>query len=681
MSIDFVQHALASLASIHLPASVWTPYNDATLNARKVRTMTEIRNARDMEHRNASSTHPWRRTLPLAAAALAWGLLAPDAAQAQAPAQAPAATGSASPATGSVTPTPPVDQGPKIRVRDIEIRGNRTVSDETILLTLPIHRGEEVSRQQVLESLQRIYGLGYFMDVKASTEPVPGGERLVFHVVENPVLKDVNILGETVFPEDELKAPFQEMKGKVINFRDVQQIIKDIEKKYADQGYVLARVIDLNTNPDGTLTLQLAEGTISAIRIEGNEETQDYVIRRELTQKPGELFNWKKMEEDLRRVYNLNFFEDIGIRYEPGETPDKVTVVINVKEKQTGSFNLSAGWSNRDGLLGIVGLRKENFLGRAQSVSTDLTISQRNWAAEISYFNPWIDAQKTSFGTNLYARRFWNFFGQVTEPNGTVHNGFLEERKGGVVSFGRPLFGDPITAQWRGALRLRAESIGLLTTTEQKTLQGPGIFASGGSSDFATTAGFTATFDSRDFVINPTRGWFNTYAVEQYIPGLSTLNLSRLQLDMNRYFPLWGNHTLAAGWKLGTLFSATGGFVPPYERFFSTGSNLIRGWAENPVGAGALAQFPYGSFSGDSFTLASVEYRFPIVNILSGVVFGDTGIFWDQSRNNFDWDRTRSGYGLGIRINTPLGPLRLDYGLREWSLNTGVIHFSIGQKF
>jgi outer membrane protein insertion porin family len=643
--------------------------------------MTENRKARETALLNAPPSMRGRRAIPLAAAALAWGLLAPESAMAQAPSPAPAVPEPAPAATGSIVPPAPVDQGPKIRVRDIEIRGNRTVSDETILLTLPIHRGEEVTRQQVLESLQRIYGLGYFMDVKASTEPVPGGERLIFHVVENPPLKGVDIIGETVFPEAELAAPFREMTGKVINFRDVQQIIKDIEKRYAEKGYVLARVIDLVPSPDGTLTIKLAEGTISSIRIEGNEETQEYVIRRELTQKPGELFNMKTMEEDLRRVYNLNFFEDIGIRYEPGTTPDQVTVVINVKEKQTGSFNLSAGWSNRDGLLGVIGLRKENFLGRAQSVSTDLTISQRNWAAEISYFNPWVDAQKTSFGTNLYARRFWNFFGQVTEPDGTQHNGFLEERRGGVLSFGRPLFGDPVTAQWRGALRFRAESIGLLTTDQARSLGGKGIFASEGTSDFATTAGFTATFDSRDFVINPTRGWFNTYAVEQYLPGLSTLNLSRLQLDVNHYFPLWANHTLAAGWKLGTLFSAAGGFVPPYERFFSTGSNLIRGWPENPSGPGALGQFPYGSFSGDSFTLASVEYRFPIVNILSGVVFGDSGIFWDQSRNNFALDRTRSGYGVGLRINTPLGPLRLDYGLREWSFNTGVVHFSIGQKF
>lgn len=643
--------------------------------------MTENRHARDKELSSAPTDPRWRRTLPLAAFAAAWALLSSEPAMAQQ--DVPEATGSVTPgATESAPLAPEAEAEPKLRVRDIEIRGNRTISDETILLTLPIHRGEDVTRQQVIESLQRIYGLGYFMDVKASTEPVPGGERLVFHVVENPTLKGVTFVGETVFPESELAAPFQEMMGKVINFRDVQEIIKEIEKRYADQGYVLARVIDLRPSPEGALTITIAEGTISAIRIEGNEETQDYVIRREITQKPGQLFNWKIMEEDLRRVYNLNFFEDIGIRYEPGTTPDEVTVVVNVKEKQTGSFNLSAGWSNRDGLLGMIGLRKENFLGRAQSISTDLTISERNWAAELSYFNPWIDERKTSFGTNLYARRFWNFFGQVTDPQtGNLLNGFLEDRRGGVVSFGRPLFGDPVTAQWRGALRLRAERIGLLTVDQTRSLEGDQIFASGGDSDFATTVGFTTTFDSRDFVINPTRGWFNTYAIEQYVPGLSTLNLSRIQLDVNRYFPLWANHTLAAGWKLGTLFSTTGGFVPPYERFFSTGSNLIRGWPENPAGAGALAQFPHGSFSGDSFTLASLEYRFPIVNILSGVIFGDTGIFWDQARNNFSWDRTRSGYGAGLRINTPLGPLRLDYGLREWNLNTGVIHFSIGQKF
>ncbi len=597
----------------------------------------------------------------------------PAAPNPAAPAATPSATPSA-PATGSVAP--PVDEGPKIRIADIEVRGNRTVSEETILLTIPIHAGQDVTRAQVMESLQRIYGLGFFLDVRAATEPVPGGERLIFNVVENPVLKEVQIEGVTVFPAEELKQPFVPMQGKIINLKDVQAAIKDMEKRYADKGYVLARVIDLQVQPTGTLLIKVAEGIVNEIKVQGNEETQDYVIRREITLKPGQIYNFNQMQEDLRRVYNLNYFEDIGIKYEPvPNDPAKVNVVVSVKEKQTGTFQLSAGWSNRDGPLGILSLRKDNLFGRSQSVSADLTVS-RNFAAELNYFNPWIDEQHTSFGTSLYWRNYFNYYG-----------GFLEQRRGAALSFGRPMFGqDPVTAQWRQAARIRVEGVGLMGelnnwTQPLDTVTGQPLPANQSMTDLNTTLGYTVTFDSRDYTLNPNTGWFNTYSLDQYVPGLSSVRMTRLQLDVNRYTPLWFGHTLAVGWKLGTLQTPFGGSVPAYERFYSTGAYLIRGWRETADRGYLNTLGPLGqTFSGDSFTLGSIEYRFPIVNILSGVVFGDTGIFWDQFSNNFGWERARSGYGLGIRVNTPLGPLRLDYGLHRWG-EPGEIHFSIGQKF
>lgn len=627
----------------------------------------------------------WRWALVALALVTTFGQPLPALAQKPAPTK-PAPAASPLPATPSATPSatpgatesvaPPVDEGPKLRVVDLEVRGNRTVSEETILLTIPIHAGQDVTRAQVMESLQRIYGLGFFLDVRAATEAVAGGERLIFNVVENPVLKDVVIAGATVFPEAELKKPFEDKKGQIINLKDVQAAIKDLEKRYADQGYVLARVIDLQVQPNGTLAIKVSEGIINAIKIEGNEETKDYVIRREITLKPAQIYNYNRMQEDLRRVYNLNYFEDIGIKYEPvPDAPDKVNVVVTVKEKQTGTFQLSAGWSNRDGPLGILSLRKDNLLGRSQSVSADLTVS-RNFAAELNYFNPWVDEEHTSFGTSLYWRNFFNYYAS-----------FLEQRRGMSLSFGRPLFGqDPVTAQWRQAARIRIEGVGLQGEANNwsqplDTVTGQPLPAGQTMTDLNTALGYTVTFDSRDYVLNPNTGWFNTYSLDQYVPGLSSVRMSRLQLDVNRYMPLWFGHTLAMGWKLGTLQTPFGGSVPAYERFYSTGAYLIRGWRETVqqdylTNLGALGT----TFSGDSFTLGSVEYRFPIVNILSGVVFGDTGIFWDQSRNNFAWDRTRSGYGLGIRVNTPLGPLRLDYGLNRWGV-PGEIHFSIGQKF
>jgi len=607
------------------------------------------------------------------------GASVPGAATPSVPVASPS-IGAASP---SATTSVPVDEGPKFYCADIQVRGNQSVTEETILLTLPIHAGMEVSRAQVMESLQRIYGLGYFRDVKAATEPVMGGERLIFNVVENPVLRAVSISGVAVFPRDKVEKPFDAMKGRIINLKDIQTAIKDLEKQYADKGYVLARVVDLQVQPDGLLEIKIAEGVIHAIKIAGNDETQDYVIRREITLKPGQLYNLKTMQDDLRRVYNLNFFEDIGIKYEPAaQDPSQVDVIVSVKEKQTGTFQLSAGWSNQDGPLGIMSLRKDNLFGRGQTVGVDLTVS-RNAAAELNYFNPWIDQQHTSLGVGGYYRQYYNYFAN-----------FLEHHGGGVVSLGRPLFGqDPVTAQWRGAARLRVERIDLLgsdgvnytrpldTVTATPLPQGQPVPAGERGYDFFTAAGYTVTFDSRDYLLNPSTGWFNTYSIEQYVPGLGNVSLSRLQLDINRFFPLWFGHTLALDWKLGTLLTPFGGNVPPYERFYSTGAYLIRGWSENPsppevANARALG-IPY---DGSSFTLGSIEYRFPIVSILSGVVFGDSGIFWDQSAGNFAWSRDRSGYGVGIRVNTPLGPLRLDYGLHTWG-QAGQIHFSIGQKF
>ncbi|MBM3275912.1 MAG: BamA/TamA family outer membrane protein, partial [Candidatus Sericytochromatia bacterium] len=186
-------------------------------------------------------------------------------------------------------------------------------------------------------------------------------------------------------------------------------------------------------------------------------------------------------------------------------------------------------------------------------------------------------------------------------------------------------------------------------------------------------------------------------------------DLSRVNADANVYFPLnypfWElKHTLAIGTKAGSTLSLYNHRVPSYERFYSTGPYLIRGWAESLPNSLQEAEKAV-LFQGDSVALASTEYRFPIFSIVSGVLFADTGLFWNQESQPtdlaaFNLAHLRSGYGVGVRVNTPLGPLRLDLGLHDLNLKdwgtpdywsglkkeTGVFpniapHFSIGQKF
>ncbi|MFP5500936.1 MAG: outer membrane protein assembly factor [Candidatus Sericytochromatia bacterium] len=602
----------------------------------------------------------------------------------------PPMTAPASPPPSQAKPAPVVDTEPKSVVKDIAVRGNQRVSDERILLSIPISIGDRVGRSDVTDAIQRIYGMGYFRDVQAGSEPVAGGDRLFFEVVENPVMGDVTFEGVTKVEEAKLEALFQSMKGAVINFNEVKAAIENIQKTYQEAGYPLARVAGMDLQPGGILALKVAEGRIHEVRVSGNEETKDYVVLRELATEPGEVFSSEKIQGDLRRVYNLNFFEEINLKFEPAppESGNDVVVVIEVKEKQTGSINLGAGYSTREGILGMFSVKKENLFGTGQMVGMDLSVSQQfRVAGELTYFNPWFDESRTGLGGSLYARRFNNFLGD-----------FREERYGLSANATRPLFGDALTTPWRGQFGARAEMIdtyqNLFIGGERRNVdsQGRPITLNPNGPDWI--AGLTGglTFDTRDILIAPTEGWFNTLTLEPSLVNPGTANagtLLRSVGSVSHYIPLPGvpwapteRSAIAINMRMG-LISSFGSAVPAYERFYSTGPFVVRGWPEWVTPQMAIAQqYPQNYFQGSNAAVGTLEYRFPLVNVVSGAIFADTGMFWDD--NFLDQNNNlllHSGYGLGVRMNTPMGPIRLDYGLRSLDLSQGQIHFGIGQKF
>lgn len=579
---------------------------------------------------------------------------------------------------------------PTITVRDLAVRGNARISDDRILLSIPISPGDKVTQADVLDAIQRIYGMGYFQDVKAGTEPMVGGQRLVFTVVENPTLGGVTFSGNTKVSTDKLTALFKPMVGDIINYNDVKGAVDKLEKLYSDAGYPLARVADMKLEPGGVLHLTIAEGRIAAIKITGNKETKDYVIRRELSTKPGEIFSAAKIRDDLRRIYNLNYFSAVNLKFEPAPN-NEVTVVIDVKEKQTGSINVGAGYSTQEGILGMASVKKDNLFGTGQQVGLDLSVSQYyQITGALTYYNPWIAPNRTGLGGSLYVRSFNNFLAN-----------FREDSTGLELNASKPLFGDPITTPWRGTLGGRIEHVvtfdNVLFGGNQKTMdsltgrpitlnqtqsQNANVFNFGIGDALAGVSG-GLSYDTRDIVTNPTSGTFDTLTVE---PNLINGSVPMLKTtgSASKFWPFpslpWapGQATVVA--LNGNLGLIEGPQVPEYERFFSTGQYLIRGWPEYvdlslPGSIGT--KYPVNFFQGSNVVTASLEYRFPIYSILSGVVFGDTGLFWDQG--TFDLHNLHSGYGLGVRVNTPLGPLRLDYGMS--GLEPGTWHFSIGQKF
>ncbi|GIW23200.1 MAG: hypothetical protein KatS3mg068_2207 [Candidatus Sericytochromatia bacterium] len=200
------------------------------------------------------------------------------------------------------------------------------------------------------------------------------------------------------------------------------------------------------------------------------------------------------------------------------------------------------------------------------------------------------------------------------------------------------------------------------------------------------------SYDTRDFVANPHNGWNNIISLE---PSLGDINYWKIFTSFNRYIPMpipfINNWTIAFGSRLGMLIGDPAK-ISIYERFFSGGFDTIRGWPEN------------GYLSGENVFVGSAEIRFPIYNIVSGVLFFDFGNFWNQNWQVTDANVNdakvngqlldpslknyflRYGFGAGLRLDTPLGSIRMDYGIRDISrlfdLNKGAnFHFNIGQKF
>lgn len=675
-----------------------------------------------------SMTRPGAIAVAAAAALWASGAVAapakPSPKPSAAPAKAPAPKPSPSPAPAWYGPQPETPAGgystpkpkppspppePKVTVREIVVLGNRRISDDRILLTIPIAVGDRVGKTAVYDAIQRLYGMGYFQDVKAGSEPVLGGERLVFQVVENPTMEDVSFEGVTQVPVAELAALFAAQKGDVINYNLLKEAIEKIQKRYADAGHPLARVADMNVLPGGIVHFAIAEGRIHAIKVEGNEETKEYVILRELTSKPGEIFNAETMRQDLRRLYNLNYFEDVNLKFEPAPDPSEVTVVIAVKEKQTGSINLGAGYSTTQGILGMLSVKKDNLLGTGQQVGVDFSISQQlQLTGELNYYNPWIAEGRTGFSANAYMRRFNNFLARSSADA----SGFREDRLGVSSTVSKPLFGDPLKTPWRGTVGARLEHVntyqnvfagGLLKptfadgkpiTNNQNTRpvdpndasrNTPGAFLDLDVGDVIAAATLGATYDTRDIIMNPTEGQFHQLTLEPGVINGAT-PLVRGTGAFNFFYPLpslpWApteHTTLALGTRFGSLL---GPQVPAYERFYATGPYLIRGWPEfgSIFGGGSTTGMPLNYFQGSNAAVASLEYRFPIFNMLSGAFFGDTGLIFDSSLYDPNGNLLlHSGYGAGIRLNTPMGPIRLDYGFR--SLTEGQFHFGIGNRF
>lgn len=537
--------------------------------------------------------------------------------------------------------------------------------------------GDVVAADNVLKDVQNLGNTGYFSEVNPIFTTVPEGVKLDFAVVVNPVVHGVTFEGNTVYTSEVLTNYMALTQDQVLNSVYVGQKIQGINAAYARDGYMLAHVDGVAVDDNGILHIRVVEGVVEDIIPAGNKKTRDKVITREFVQKKGKPFNKFLVRRSVERVYNLGFFDDVNVRMLPGnENPNNVIIEVDVLEHKTGTITLGAGYSKSDGLVGIIEFGEENFRGTGDKFKVHWEIggkdNYKNY--QVSYLKPWIDSKGTSLGFTYFNRE--DEYTDYNE-NGSEVAEYNKKSRGFNISFGRQ------TGEYtRDYLTLESRKDEYKWDDDDSSgyrydrNAGSGNRWDNGSYNFAkdnyvknnfgriNSATWQKVYDSRDNIYEPSRGRRISYTAQWAGHGLGgDFDFYKFTAETRMYKKIGAKNVLA--------FRARAGFIQgdaPYSQLFTLG------------GADSLRGYEDDQFRGKKMYNATLEFRFPLVKKVSGVLFADIGDAWDAP--NVTWyDSKKSfnyGVGAGVRIITPIGPVKLDYGVGK---DENKFHFSFGTQF
>lgn len=566
-----------------------------------------------------------------------------------------------------------IDEGKRIKVHRIYIEGNSAFPYKKIISIMSTRRDflftsgifKEDIFEEDLEKIKQLYDDAGYLDVKITYDLKYDEKNFMYITIKIDEGKkyrvgDIALKGNVIFPAPRLRENIKMISGKTFSHSGLRTDLYALQDFYFRYGYVSAQIkadTVLNQQTGNIdITYDIVENELSyvdRIDIRGNTRTKDKVIRRELRIAPGQIFNGDKLKRSKERLYNLGYFEDISYDIEPGSAPNKKDLIVNIKETKTGEFSFGGGWSSIDQLIGFVSVEQKNFdlfnfpeftgAGQRITIRGEFGTVRRDYG--FSFTEPWIFNFPLSAGFDVYQ--------SSNQKSRKIGYGYDMVRTGEDFRIGKE-FGDYVRSDVMFKMeRIKISGISDEATQDLKDEQG---------ATNVHTLSFDIIRDTRDNIFNPSSGYYITGGVD-CAGGIFSgdKDFTRYTASAAHYSSWFGKGVLELKVRAGHIEPfGDSNKVPIYERFFAGGGDTIRGYKERRVGPeDTTSADPIG---GGATFIANAEYTFPIIQVIKGAVFFDIGNVWGKAGDLLSGG-FKSGFGFGVRVKTPLGPVKLDYGI------------------
>ena len=584
------------------------------------------------------------------------------------------------------------DTDKSIVISSVKFIGNSRVTTSELLDITQLKAGEYFSRSRVEDAQRRLLATGKFSEVKPDAQVANGKMALSFELVENPIVKSVVITGNNTIPTSTIMSELTTKPGSVQNYNNLREDRDKILGLYQAQGYTLVNITDMSTDENGTLHISIVEGIVRRIEVKkmvtkqkGNRrtpnddvlKTKDYVIDREIEIQPGKIFNVKEYDATVDNLMRLGIFKNV--KYEarsiPGD-PEGIDLILLIDEDRTAELQGGVAYGSETGLMGTLSLKDSNWRGKNQQFGFTFEKSNKDYTGfALDFYDPWIkDTDRVSWGWGAYKTNYGDedsiLFHEIDTVGFKVNIG-KGLGKNFTLSLGTKV--EYIKEKHEDGKLRKANNDKWYYKEKNKWREIEGV----DDKYWLWSIYPYISYDTRNNYLNPTSGLYAKWQIEGgHAGGYKSGNFGNTTLELRTYHKgLFKNNTFAYKVVGGIASNST----KESQKFWVGGGNSLRG-------------YDGGFFKGSQKLVATIENRTQLNDIIGIVVFADAGRAWKQNGRDPSYTRDNKDFGhnigttagVGIRLNTPIGPLRFDFG---WPVGNKMdddgmkFYFNMGQSF